>query len=125
VITVGAMKAVDGNRAHDTVSTYSSRGPTLGDMVMKPDLVAPGNQVISLRCPNSSVDNLYAATNLIPFNYYMSSNSLSDTPQYFRLSGTSMAAPVVAGAAALMLQADPTLTPDTVKARLMVSADKW
>ena len=36
-----------------------------------------------------------------------------------------MAAPVVAGAAALLLQADPTLTPDTVKARLMLSADKW
>jgi len=36
-----------------------------------------------------------------------------------------MAAPVVAGAAALLLQASPTLSPDTVKARLMVSADKW
>src|SRR2546423_6403736 len=41
------------------------------------------------------------------------------------LSGTSMAAPVVAGAAALMLQKDGTLSPDTIKARLMISADKW
>lgn len=36
-----------------------------------------------------------------------------------------MASPVVSGAAALLLQADPSLTPDTVKARLMASADKW
>ena len=36
-----------------------------------------------------------------------------------------MAAPVVSGAAALMLEKDPSLTPDTIKARLMVSADKW
>src|SRR5438105_1949308 len=41
-----------------------------------------------------------------------------------RLSGTSMAAPVVSGAAALMIQSDPTLTPDTVKARLMKTASK-
>lgn len=41
-----------------------------------------------------------------------------------RLSGTSMATPVVAGAAALMLQKDPTLTPDTIKARMMKTAWK-
>src|SRR5262249_15352551 len=49
VITVGAMKSVDGSRANDTIATYSSRGPTLGDLTLKPDVVAPGNQVISLR----------------------------------------------------------------------------
>src|SRR5207247_9578396 len=50
---------------------------------------------------------------------------LGIAPQaYFVLSGTSMAAPVVAGAAALMLQKDPTLTPDDLKGRLMKSALK-
>src|SRR5207244_676210 len=44
VITVGAMKSVDGSRAHDTIATYSSRGPSVGDHIMKPDLVAAGNQ---------------------------------------------------------------------------------
>jgi serine protease AprX len=44
--------------------------------------------------------------------------------KYMRLSGTSMATPVVAGAAALMLQKDPTLTPDTIKARMMKTAWK-
>jgi len=43
---------------------------------------------------------------------------------YFELSGTSMAAPMVAGAAALMLEARPSLTSDSVKARLMKSAGK-
>ena len=45
--------------------------------------------------------------------------------RYFQLSGTSMATPVVAGAALLLLQQNPELTPDTVKARLMATADKW
>jgi serine protease AprX len=125
VITVGATRSIDGNRANDQISTYSSRGPTLQDIVAKPDIVAPGNGVISFRNPGTLMDITYAATNLIPFSYYKLVPSLADTPMYFRLSGTSMAAPVVSGAAALMLQKDPTLTPDTVKARLMVSADKW
>src|SRR5436189_6343016 len=44
--------------------------------------------------------------------------------RYFWISGTSMASPVVAGAAALMLQKDPSLTPDQVKYRMMKTASK-
>ncbi len=125
VITVGAMKAESGRRADDRIATYSSRGPSRLDFVLKPDLVAPGNRVISLRCPNSTMDTQFGSVGTVPFRDYRTSASTADSPQYFRLSGTSMAAPVVAGAAALLLQADPSLTPDAVKARLMVSADRW
>ena len=124
VITVGATKNVDGNHAHDKIATYSSRGPSRLDLILKPDIIAPGNKVISLNAPGSYLSTKYAVNDQVPLSYYSSTGS-GLSADYLQLSGTSMAAPVVAGAAALMLQKDPTLTPDTVKARLMVSADKW
>ena len=42
VITVGATKNMDGIRADDQIATYSSRGPSRLDMILKPDLIAPG-----------------------------------------------------------------------------------
>ena len=125
VITVGATKSLDGNRAHDAIATYSGRGPTRLDLLLKPDIVAPGNKVISLRCPISILDVTDGLTNQVPLSAYRYNPPLLSTPNYFTLSGTSMATPVVAGAAALLLQANPNLTPDTIKARLMLSADKW
>jgi serine protease AprX len=124
VITVGAMKAVDGSRSNDKIATYSGRGPSRLDLILKPDIVAPGNRIISLDCNNSFLDTAFGGTNQIPFAAYSLSPSAKMSGTYFRLSGTSMAAPVAAGAAALMLEKDPTLTPDTIKARLMMSADK-
>jgi len=131
VITVGAAKrnlnpdgTADTNRAHDRIATYSSRGPSRVDLVLKPDIIAPGNKVISLDASGSALDTYAGGTNTIPqslYKYVKSGDLISR--DYFCLSGTSMA--VVAGAAALLLQADPTLTPDTIKARLMLSADKW
>src|SRR5207237_2665248 len=47
-ITVGATKSVDGDRAHDKIPAYSSRGPSRLDFVLKPDLVAPGHRLHSL-----------------------------------------------------------------------------
>ncbi len=139
VITVGAMKntdmvfAADGsytyNRANDRIATYSSRGPTRLDLLMKPDIVAPGNKIIAVQADNAYLVDTAAATNQVPLSEYLTGISAGriDTisARYFRLSGTSMAAPAAAAAAALMLGASPELTPDTLKARLMISADKW
>ena len=50
VITVGALNTWNTvSRDDDTVTTYSSRGPTRFDMLLKPDVVAPGNKIVSLK----------------------------------------------------------------------------
>lgn len=124
VITVGAVKNIDSTRTHDRIATYSSRGPSRLDLILKPDILAPGNKVISLEAGACPLATLYGS-NEVPLSSYSSLTYTSDSQKYFRLSGTSMAAPVVAGAAALLLEKYPTLTPDMIKARLMISADKW
>ncbi len=125
VITVGAMKNVDTNRANDKIATYSSRGPSRLDMVIKPDIVAPGNRVISVCADGSTLDNAFGGTNDIPKSAYQYTNKTDMSKTYYVLSGTSMAAPVVSGAVALLLNKNSNLSPDTVKARLMLSADNW
>jgi len=124
VITVGAMRDMGSvSRSDDLVASYSSKGPTLIDHVAKPDLVAPGNGIISALAGNSAITTKYP-NNVVPLSYYRSSNSGAISNQYFKLSGTSMAAPMVSGAAALLIQKDSLLSPDTVKARLMKTATK-
>jgi serine protease AprX len=124
VITVGAMKSMGTpQRSDDLIASYSSKGPTPVDHIIKPDLVAPGNLVVSLRAPVGALEIAHAQ-NAVPIGYYESTVSATPSPYYYVLSGTSMAAPVVSGAVALLLQAHPTLTPDQVKARLMRTAYK-
>ena len=123
VITVGAMKPMGTpTRNDDVMASYSSKGPSVIDHVVKPDLVAPGNLLVSLE----EAGTLYQAYpgNRVPYSYYMSAGSSAPSTNYFTLSGTSMAAGVVSGVVADLLQKSPKLTPDQVKARLMKTAWK-
>jgi serine protease AprX len=122
-ITVGAMKSEGTpNRSDDLIASYSSKGPTWIDFEAKPDIVAAGNLVGSLLAPGSTLSKEYPG-NIVPASVYMQPG-YSASPTYFTLSGTSMATPVVSGAAAILIQSDPTLTPDLIKARLMKTASK-
>ena len=124
VITVGAMNTKGtASRADDQIASYSSKGPTLFDHIVKPDLVAPGNRIISLYTAALTLNHLYPG-NEIRNSLYQTNGNANASSTYYLLSGTSMAAPMVSGAAALLLQKSPTLTPDQVKARLMQSAYK-
>lgn len=91
-LTVGA---IDKNRQ---LAAFSSRGPRYGDDALKPDIVAPGVQIMAARA-NGKAGNWYVA-----------------------YSGTSMATPVTAGAAALVWQMHPTWTAAEVKDALMNAA---
>jgi serine protease AprX len=123
-ITVGAADTQQTDTtSDDAVCSYSSIGPTLFDEYAKPDLVAPGNHIISLRAPGSWVDSTYPQTR-VPVSTYIP-GAPSWTPSvYAVMSGTSAAAPVVSGAAALLIQEDPSLTPGDVKLRLMDTAQQ-
>jgi subtilisin family serine protease len=88
----------------DEVATWSSRG----DGRRNPDLTAPGTRVVSLRNPGSHLDARFPRAR--------------QGDRFFRGSGTSQAAAVVSGTAALLLQQRPDLTPDQLKALLTSTA---
>jgi serine protease AprX len=124
VITVGATDTQQTTTlSDDRVASYSSVGPTLYDEIAKPDLVAPGNRLISIRTRSSYIDTNFPA-NVIPLVNYAPTAPAGTASNYLMLSGTSTSSPLVAGAAALMIGADPRLSPDDVKVRLMGTADR-
>ncbi|MCL2699065.1 MAG: S8 family peptidase [Defluviitaleaceae bacterium] len=94
VITVGASDDADTVEIEgNAVQNYSGRGPTL-DCIVKPDVLAPGADIISAKAEGN----------------------------YIKMSGTSMATPIVSGAVALLLERSPGLTPDDVKYMLRICA---
>jgi serine protease AprX len=118
VLTVGASSTMGTlTRNDDTMAAFSSSGPTFIDFDSKPDLVAPGTGTISLATPGSTFYTSKAA-------FLLTGRPLGSKP-YLSLSGTSMAAPVVSGTVALMLQANPNLTPNLIKAILQYTAQSY
>jgi len=118
VLTVGAS-STNGTltRVDDTLGDFSSRGPTAIDFIAKPDLVAPGTGTISLSAPGS--------TFFLSKPAYLLTGLIGPAKPYMALTGTSMAAPVVSGTVALMLQANPNLTPNLIKAILQYTAQVY
>ncbi|MGH3371300.1 MAG: S8 family serine peptidase, partial [Nocardioidaceae bacterium] len=109
VITVGAANDKGtADPADDNLAEWSSRGPTAADGLTKPDVVAPGRSIISTRAYGSTIEK-------------QNPKALRD-PSYIRGSGTSQAAAVVSGSAALLIREKPYLSPAQVKYALMATA---
>ncbi len=111
IITVGASDEKGNSaRKNDSIAAFTAYDATV-DGFIKPDLMAPGVNIVSVLSADSAWHAQHAAR-------------VTPDGQYFRLSGASMATPMVAGAVALLLQAEPHLTPDQVKYRLLHTAGK-
>ena len=109
LLTVGATDDQGtADRSDDVVPVWSGRGEGR-DGNAKPEVHAPGTSVVSTRVPGSLADRENADSRI--------------GGRWFRGSGTSMAAAVTAAAASLVLDADPSLTPDEVKGRLVASSE--
>ena len=97
----------------DQLSTFSSRGPRVGDFGMKPDIAAPGDQIVAARAKGTPVGDINLPEH--------GQKPIDDN--YLQISGTSMATPHVAGAAAILAQARPDWKAPQLKAALMASAN--
>ena len=120
-ITVGAYDTHDTiSRLDDTIPGYSSRGPTWYDGLAKPDVVAPGQAIVAAAAPEGTLFRDYPQRRVA---------GKDGKPNYFRLSGTSMATAVASATIALMLERhrevwgdDAPLSANAVKALLQFTA---
>jgi serine protease AprX len=112
-VTVGALNTwATVSRGDDVVAEFSSRGPTRFDLAVKPDLVAPGTLIQSLEAAGSHLPATHPSIHVAG----------AGDRAYMRLSGTSMATPMVSAAAALLLQGSPGLTATQIKLALQSGA---
>jgi serine protease AprX len=105
-------------RNDDFIPPYSSRGPTWYDGFVKPDIVAPGHNLVSLAAIGSSLYTRYPEQRVV---------DSAGVPRFMRLSGTSMATAVTSGVVALMIErhrkvTTVPLTPNDLKAVLQFTA---
>ena len=113
-ITAGALNTKGTTyRSDDVIATYSSRGPTAIDHLIKPDLLAPGNKIQSLLAPGALIAKQHPELVV---------GAGKDAK--LELSGTSMSSAVVAGAAALLLEARPKAKAETIRALLQLGAEQ-
>ena len=110
VITVGAVtdNYYPLQPSQYRLTAFSSAGPTYEGFV-KPEVVNMGGHILAYAPNNGTLAEEFPQWVYLPFDD-------------FSMSGTSMAAAVTTGVVALMLQVSPSLTPDTVKCRLMTGA---
>jgi serine protease AprX len=112
-LTVGSTDTKDTvDQSDDVVAPYSSRGPARYEIVVKPDIVAPGTKLVSLEAQNSYISAAYPQWHIAG----ASKNA------YLRLSGSSMSTAVVSGGVALLLTAEPQMGPAQVRMALQMSA---
>ena len=110
ILAVGAIDHLGTKSEKDDIAaTFTNSGTS----ERRPDLIAPGKSVVSLRTPGSYAD-VNHPEGLVPGDV---------DERFFRGSGTSQATAMVSGAAALLLQQRPELTPDQVKYLLRSTAD--
>lgn len=114
-LTVGAVNTFGTpQRSDDRMATYSSRGPTSIDRILKPEIAAPGNRIVATGAAKSYLTETY------PERVVAGQGS----HPYMQMSGTSMASAVVAGAVALLLEAHPALTPADAKLALQLTSSR-